>query len=367
MTAPTAFSRALTCAHRPACAAFAIVSITAGLLVTAGRADALTIDPTFDSSITRLSNASTVEQAFNAVAAEFSAAFANPVTVNITVSWNAVGGQALGSGDVSGSVEDLSGPYSYASFVNDMKANLPYNPGDATFATAVKNLPASDPTRLNKYEIPYAEAKALGLFSAHGAETDGYVGFKSGVTFDYNAADGVTAGAYDFQGLAAHEISEVLGRISGLPSSGAATFATPFDAFRYTAVGVSSFSDSASAYFSIDGGKTDLGNYNTVGLGDRGDWLVATSMGDASSAFFNKGKVYSLSSDDLTALDALGWGSWSPAAVGLTSTAPVTQSPVSHGMAAIPEPGTWFLLFSGVTAVGGASRWRRSRTPARRA
>jgi hypothetical protein len=331
-----------------------------GLALTAGSAQALTIKPTFDASVTSQANASTIESAFDSVAAEFSKAFANPVTVNITVSWGSVGDEPLASGDIAGSVENLSGPYSYASFVSNMKANLPYNPGDATFAAAVKSLPSTDPTKLNKYETPYAEAKALGMFAPDGAETDGYVGFKSGVTYDFSSANGVTAGAYDFEGLAAHEIAEVLGRMTGLPSTGAATWATPFDAFRYSAAGKASFSSTASAYFSIDGGKTDLGNFNTVGSGDRGDWLAASAAGDASSAFFNTGTAYSLSSDDLAALDALGWGIWTPAAVGLTTTTLMKQSPVGHSLSAVPEPAAWVFMLTGFAGLGGALRRLRA-------
>jgi hypothetical protein len=360
-------TKGITCSRAPiravngsrfACIVFAA---TVGSALSAGNAEALIIHPTFDSSVTKQANASTIENAFNKVASEFSAAFSNPVTVNITVSWGSVGYQPLGSGDIAGSVENLSGPYSYSSFVSYMKEDLPYNPGDAVFAQAVKSLPSSDPTKLNKYEIPYAEAKALGLLSANGRATDGYVGFKAGLNYDYSPTNGVAAGAYDFQGLAAHEIAEVLGRITGLPTSGAASFATPMDAFRYTSAGVGSFSSSAAAYFSIDGGKTDLGNFNTVGGGDRGDWLAATAGGDASSAFFSTGKAYSLSANDLTALDALGWGIWSPAAVNLASTATTTFSPIGHSVAAVPEPGVWAFMLTGFGVVGGSSRRTRSR------
>src|SRR6201996_1153374 len=162
-------------------------------------AEALTIRPTFDSSITRLSDASTIERAFDQAASQLDRAFASPTTVNITVSWGSVAGKALPAGDVGSSVDNLSGPYSYASLVSYLSAEAKANPKDASLASAVAHLPKVDPLKVTQFEIPYAEAKAIGMLPKTLAMTDGYIGFSSSTQYDFNPTGGITAGDYDFE------------------------------------------------------------------------------------------------------------------------------------------------------------------------
>src|SRR5205085_6330755 len=76
-----------------------------------------------------------------------------------------------------------------------------------------------------------------------------------------------------------------------------------------SAPGQLGFSYNNSAYFSIDGGKTDLGDFNNSSYGgDRSDWLTIFSSSDVQDAFISTGQNLNLSYADLTALDALGWG-----------------------------------------------------------
>jgi hypothetical protein len=335
----------------------AILSAAAGLLAfSSGPARAITIKPTFDASITSRANAATIETAFDAAAAQIDKDFANPATVNITVSWGTAGGQKLGTGDISGSVDNLSGAYSYSAVVADLTAVSKANPKDTTLATAVAHLPKADPTKKNAFEIPYAEAKAIGLLPASLPIADGYVGFSSGVNFDFNPVGGITAGDYDFEGLATHEIEEVLGRTSGLESANPA-WATPFDLFRYAASGASSFSYTAASYFSIDGGKTNLGDFNYSGTGDRGDWLSVGGATDLQDAFLSTGRAYALSASDLTALNTLGWGAWT-APAGSLSPGPSTLSPVGGAQGAVPEPSTWAMMIVGMGLLGAVIRRR---------
>ena len=138
-------------------------------------------------------------------------------------------------------MDNLAGAYSYATVSKYLTAASLANPSDKVLASAVKNLPNSDPTHLGQFQVPFAEAKALGLLPAAQSGIDGYIGFRSGTSYDFNPIDGVTAHAYDFEGLAAHEIEEVLGRITGLQSS-TPYWATVIDLYRYSTSGVSSFS-----------------------------------------------------------------------------------------------------------------------------
>jgi hypothetical protein len=320
----------------------------------------MTIIPTFSSSITSRSNASTIENAFNAAAKQFDTDFANPAVVRITVSWGSVGGQSLGAGDIGSSIDNLSGPYSFTAVTNDLKAVAKANPTNTVLATAAADLPKTDPTKKNAYEVPYAEAKAMGLLPPTLGMTDGYIGFSSTANFDFNPVGGISTGAYDFEGLAAHEIEEVMGRTTGLESS-SASWGTPFDLYRYSSVGVSNFSYTSKGYFSIDGGHTDLGDFNNTGAGDRSDWLSSTGMTDLQSAYLSTGVAYGLSKSDLTALDALGWGAFG--ASGLSSAGP-SELFIKGAAGGVPEPSTWAVLLTGLGLVGVAARRRRAQPAA---
>ena len=330
----------------------AILATTAAAVVVSGAtpANALTILPIFDSSITSLANAATVEAAFKTVVNEFDAAFSTPVTVKIGVSWGKVNGSSLGSGNIAASQSNLTGPFLYSDIVGAFQDDAAANPGDPSMVSAAAHLPASSPAGSRPYELPYAEAQALGFLPASINPDSGFVGFSSTVKWDFNGSDGVTSGYYDFQGLAAHEISEVLGRISGLQSA-TPTYATMFDTLRYSAPHASSFSYSAAAYFSVNGGVTNLDQFNVAGSGDRSD--LNAIPGDAQDAFLSTGTAYGLSTGDLTALDVLGWGSWAP--TGKTVIGSLATSAISAAMGT-PEPSTWVMLLLGFGLVGAARR-----------
>jgi len=314
-------------------------------------ASALTIVPVYDSSVTSLANAAAIERAFGAVASQFDASFKTPVTVKIGVSMGTVNGQALGAGDISSSQSLLTGPFSYQEIVGTLHSLAAAEPGNRPLATAAATMPAKSPAGALPYELPYAEAQALGYLPAKINPDSGYVGFSTTVAWDYDSGNGVTAGDYDFEGLAAHEISEVLGRISGLESA-KPTFATMFDTFRYSAPGVPSFSYSSPAYFSTNGGVSSRAPFNVVGGGDRGDWNPIA--GDAQDATLEPGVDYTLQGRDLTALDVLGWGAWGP----LPNKGQIGSGGVSgvSNAQGVPEPRTWLLTLLGFGLVGAARR-----------
>jgi hypothetical protein len=224
--------------------------------------------------------------------------FSDPVSINIAVGYGEVGGTPLGSGTLG---ESLS--YLVSSNYTQVKNALAGDARTAADSSAVASLPASSPTS-GAYWMTTAEAKAVGLYSASGI--DGYVGFGNNAgMFDYNNSDGVTSGQYDFYGVVAHEISEVMGRmllVGGTVGSTARSY-LPYDLFHYSSSGVHQFN--MGGYFSANGGASSLGAFNTVGGGDPGDWSGATM--DSYNAYATPGVPLPVSQGDLTALDVIGW------------------------------------------------------------
>jgi hypothetical protein len=304
-------------------------------------AQALTIHPIYDSSITALSNAATVEAAFMAAAAAYSSVMLNPVTVNINVSWGSVGGQVLGGGSIGGSNTSIGGLYTYS----QMKTYLLAGATSAVNRAAIAGLP-SVPVGPRYVSMSTAQGKALGLIAATATAIDGAIGFGSSPRYTFNPSSGVAAGTYDFVSVAAHEIGEVLGRTSTLTGS-ASFYQTSFDLFRYTAPRVQSYSYSDAAYFSLDGGITSLGSFNNTGSGDGGDWLTGPYPGDVQNAYATAGIAGVLSAADIAALSVLGWGSTLD---GIVVQGGVSSPGSIHGVQNVPEPAGLLPLGCGIMA-----------------
>ena len=350
---------------RRSCGAAQIRLAAAGLAALSAAAvalpsHALTILPHYDASVTGLSNASAVKSAFNRVVADYAQSFTNPATINVNVSWGSVAGSALPSSAVGASVDNLYGYFTYAQVKSDLTTFSAANPLDTALAKAVRSLPSTAPAGPSRYVVPSAEAKVLGLISPTQSGADGSIGFAgSSLGYDFNPYDGVTAGRYDFEAVAAHELAEVLGRLGGI-NSATPSWRTPLDLFRYSAPGVLDYGYNDATYFSIDGGVTRLKAFNNAGSGDRTDWASGTY--DVSNAYISTGHAYNLTAVDLTALDVLGYGGSN---LGDTASAYPTKtafSLVQPGLG-VPEPGQWMLLIAGFGLTGATLRRRRALRP----
>jgi len=164
-----------------------------------------------------------------------------------------------------------------------------------------------DPAYERNMWVTQAEAKALGLLGSSIA-LDGYIGFAAGNKFAYSHGHGVPSGLYDFFGVVAHEISEVMGRtllvgstVASIPNGNSL-----LDFFHYSSALNRDFVGTQPGYFSIDGGVTHLANFNTNPSGDFGDWAAGAGT-DAFRAFAPWGRVNNVSTTDLRELDVLGW------------------------------------------------------------
>ena len=332
---------------------FTIAPATAGPSCTTGTG--LEICVTYDTSITSLANASTVESSFNTVAQQFSNALTNQATIDIYVSsgtiapsGSAVGSRPLASGSVSGSynVTDAMGTTAAASFANTTAALA---------AAGVRNLPATDPTGGKTFYMAQAEVKALGLGATYSVAQayDGYIGFSSTAPFYYGTTP--VSGYYSFQAAAQHEIDEVLGRTSTLNNSAAAALylnqANPLDLFRYSSPGTpAAFTETASAYLSTNGGTTALGTVDSTSTGgDRSDWSTSgTSTNDSQNTSLVTGTNQGLSVSDGMVLQGLGYGisAGNGAGLFLAANNPVgaAASLTSVSSVSAPEPASLSIL-----------------------
>ncbi|MGZ5017164.1 MAG: NF038122 family metalloprotease [Methylobacter sp.] len=238
---------------------------------------------------------------------------ANPITETIQVGWGENAGSAIPSTALA------SGGYlnpvlcTYSQVKNALTAAANSN----GCAYMVSNLPASDPTVNNWYSVSQAEAAALGIPNPNAGAIAGAIGFNSTVDWSYNL-NTIGRYQYDLVGAAIHEITHALGRFSGvnIPVYGVVT---PIDLYTYAAKGVLQVSKGmAGGYFSVDGGVTNLNNFDPTYNGDSVDW--ASSVHSDAFGGGYQGETQALNQTDLLVLQALGYD-----IVGLSSM-PVSQA-----------------------------------------
>ena len=301
----------------------------------------LTIVPTFDASVTSSPEAAQIEAAFTDAISAFETTYSDPITVDVNVVWGVTG---LGASN-----QELFG-FGY----NTVRSALVSNATSADQLSAAGELPSVDPitapTRAAGFYLPLPEAMALGLLPADcfssGQPCATYaptITLNAAAAWTFDPNNRAVNGTYDFIGVAEHELSEILGRISTLSS--ASTYAPSIeDFFRYTAPHVASYVPWVTGgYLSVDDGVTSLAPFNSLAQGDAADY--ASSTPDPFNAFASSGVALPLTAADLTNMDALGYhrisGALLSQAISFSSTPPT--SPVVGGPT------------YGVSANGGAS------------
>ena len=228
--------------------------------------------------------------------------FANPITVNIEVGYGEITqyGQstAVTSGAEGGSVDDAVWTYAqtlqtYSAHIGSPDQQAAYNEMVATSASG------------GGIDVSSAQQKAFGTLAANNAGADGSVGFQvngAGATsYDFNPFRRASGNAWDFLGVALHEITHALGRVSMLGGDDSL-----LDRFRYASAGNLQTSVTGSpAYFSLDGGATNLANFDSTNL-DSADWAQG-GPNDANLAVSYVGVANDFGQVDLRELNALGF------------------------------------------------------------
>ena len=286
-----------------------LMLIAACVLCLARAGAAITIVPTFDTTITSDPSAATIESTINSVIGTYDAFFTNAVTVPIKF-------QETTSGLASSST--WIGTIPYSGFV----AQLAAVGTTQNAATALATLPAGTVNPVdNSSSLSVSVANASTLGYSVGATPDGFDGTVSLNTSIMNlTTSGGSASKYSLAAATMHEIDEVLGLGSGLNGT---TYSRPEDLFRFSAAGVRSYSTSAaSSYFSINNGTTNLVGFNQNSGADYGDWYSSGAhVVRVQDAYGTPGTFPTLSSAEITAMNVIGYNS-------LSTTLPEPATPL---------------------------------------
>lgn len=253
------------------------------------------ISVTFDSDVANAPAA--FKACVNAACQYLDGLLTSPISLHIDVGYGTIDGQALDSGALG----ESQGSFQFANYASVVSALRAANePGSST-------LPSSPPNGASLV-LSSAQAKALGMSSGR-SSLDGYVGFASNATWDYDPTESKAPpfNSYDFVGTVLHEVTEVMGRVSFLNQSGEIGL---LDLFRFASAGTLQSTTGNPSYFSVDNGVTHLlafNNFQTGDQGDLGDWATANRTNDSFNDDSFNGVLNPVSRVDKTVMQAIGF------------------------------------------------------------
>ena len=245
-----------------------VMSVTT--VATAG----MIIHATFDSSITNNPNAAAIEAMINRGISIYESLFNDPITIEILYRYSttAPDGTALPQGTLSQSDSVIYGiPWDI--YINALRADAKTSndnianaslPGTALSGTIKPKGPNGRAVGLDTPPAMFANGTV-----GNGGPYDGIVTLNSSAPFQFTRP--VSANNFDAQNATEHETDEVIAFASHADVSNLRTQ----DLFSWSSAGVRNIRSTGTRYFSINGGFTNIVNFNQNPSMDLGDWLSA--------------------------------------------------------------------------------------------
>lgn len=359
------------------------------------------------------------QRGFEIAAGYWSSVFKDNVTMNLNIGFSALGTGILGS---TGSTRSLiSMQQYYTASAADTKSALDAQAlanlqplGTSSSVTgagavsAIANGFANGTNATNGYTdlstridndgsvnnstlaITKASAKALGLTTdvngaaINYATSDASITFSTLFDFDFDPSDGISSNAFDFIGVAIHEIGHALGFVSGVDTVDARTspgqtaagslsslegfvVMSQLDLYRYSSAGNLDWSTQNTPYFSVNGGVSQLFGDSRFSMGRlNGDGQQASHWKDSPAGApqigildptSGRGQMQDVTALDLAAYDVIGWD------LGFNVLANpgyrMTTAQIYANATAVPEVGTWGMMIFGFGFAGAMMRRRR--------
>jgi hypothetical protein len=302
--------------------------------ITTEATTGLTIHPTFDSSITNNPNAAAIQATISRAISFHESLFSDPITIEIRFRYSttAPDGMPLPLGTLA-RTDILLYVIPWSSYIsalradaatsNDTQANASL-PGTALSANVRPSSAGGRAVGLNTPPSMFANGTV-----GPGGPYDAIVTLNSGEPYQFTRPPG--PGSFDAQRSIEHEVDEAIGLGSRLGGSGNDLW--PQDLFSWSSAGVRNLGTSGTRYFSINGGGTNIVNFNQNPDGDLGDWLsepCPQTHPYVQNAFGCPGEYSDISatSPEGINLDVIGYDltQTSPASLGNISTRSFVQT-----------------------------------------
>src|SRR5215211_6665334 len=234
----------------------------------------LVIHPTFHSSITNNPNAAAIQAMISRAISFHESLFTDPITIQILFRYATTepDGSPLPMGTLA-RTDILLYVIPWNAYISALRADA--RTSNDTQANA--SLPG---TALSANIRPSsAGGRAVGLNTPPGMAANGTIGqggpydaivtLNSAAPYQFSRPPGT--GSFDAQRAIEHEVDEAIGLGSRLGGPG--NDLRPQDLFSWSSPGQRNISTSGTRYFSINGGVTNIINFNQNPDGDLGDWL----------------------------------------------------------------------------------------------
>jgi hypothetical protein len=233
----------------------------------------LIIHPTLDGSITNHPNAAAIQAMINRAIAFHESLFSDPITIQIRFRFatTAPDGSPLPRGTLA-LTDIVLYRIPWNNYISALRADARTNndnvanaslPGAALSANIQPSSAGGRAVGLNTPPAMFANGTV-----GNGGPYDAIVTLNSAEPYQFSRP--TSPGSFDAQRTTEHEVDEAIGLGSRLGGHGSDL--RPQDLFSWSSPGVRNITTSGTRYFSINGGVTNIVNFNQDPDGDLGDW-----------------------------------------------------------------------------------------------